>query len=85
MNIYYSDEEMRKQAASLLGKLVVTGQESAQGSRKGMREDVYKKHMSADKLPERMPYAIDTHYWWNSGVGSGSSSTRCQGRLSLSA
>ena len=61
MNIYYSDEEMRKQAASLLGKLVVTGQESAQGSRKGMREDVYKKHMSADKLPERMPYAIETH------------------------
>ncbi|CAE7905850.1 unnamed protein product, partial [Symbiodinium necroappetens] len=61
MNIYYSDEEMRKQAASLLGKLVVTGQESVQGSRKGMREDVYKQHMSADKLPERMPYAIDTH------------------------
>ena len=59
MNIYYSDEEMRKQAASLLGKLVVTGQESVQGSRKGMREDVYKKHMSADKLPERMP--IETH------------------------
>ncbi|CAE7208891.1 unnamed protein product, partial [Symbiodinium natans] len=60
MNIYYSDEEMRKQAASLLGKLVVTGQESVQGSRRGMREDVYKKHMSADKLPERLPYAIET-------------------------
>ena len=61
MNIYYSDEEMRKQAASLLGRLVVTGQESVQGSRRSMREDVYKKHMSADKLPERLPYAIDTH------------------------
>ncbi|CAE7715294.1 unnamed protein product [Symbiodinium sp. CCMP2592] len=48
-------------AASLLGKLVVTGQESVQGSRKGMREDVYKKHMSVDKLPEHMPYAIETH------------------------
>ena len=60
MNIYYSDEEMRKQAGNLVGKIVVTGQESAQGSSRGMREDVYKKHMSADKLPERLPYAIQT-------------------------
>ena len=25
-----------------------------------MREDIYKKHISADKVPERLPYAIDT-------------------------
>ncbi|CAE7525164.1 unnamed protein product [Symbiodinium natans] len=60
MNIYYVDEEMRKQAARLVGKIVVTGQETVQGSRKSMREDIYKKHISADKVPERLPYAIDT-------------------------
>ena len=55
-----SPEEMRKQAAHLVGKIVVTGQESVQGSRRPMREDIYKKHISADKVPERLPYAIDT-------------------------
>ena len=53
-------QEMRKQAASLVGKIVVTGQESVQGSRRPMREDIYKKHISADKVPERLPYAIQT-------------------------
>ena len=43
-----------------MGKIVVTGQESVQGSRKSMREDIYKKHISADKVPERLPYSIDT-------------------------
>ena len=51
---------MRKQAASLVGKIVVTGQESVQGSRRSMREDIYKKHISADEVPERLPYAIQT-------------------------
>jgi phage/plasmid-associated DNA primase len=60
MNIYFSDDEMRKQAANLVGKIVVTGQESVQGSSRSMREDVYKKHISADKVPERLPYAIQT-------------------------
>ncbi|CAE7651585.1 unnamed protein product, partial [Symbiodinium necroappetens] len=60
MNIYFIDEEMRKQAANLVGKIVVTGQESVQGSRRPMREDIYKKHISADKVPERLPYAIRT-------------------------
>ena len=60
MNIYYNDDEMRKQAASMVGKLVVTGQEGVQNARKGMREDIYKKHISADKVPERLPYAIQT-------------------------
>ena len=57
---------MRKQAANLVGKIVVTGQESVQGSRRPMREDIYIyiyiyiKHISADKVPERLPYAIHT-------------------------
>ena len=25
-----------------------------------MREDIYKNNISADKVPERLPYAIDT-------------------------
>ena len=49
-------QEMRKQAANLVGKIVVTGQESVQGSRRPMRKDIYKKHISADKVPERLCY-----------------------------
>ena len=60
MNIYFSDDEMRKQAAYIVGKLVVTGQEAVQGSSRQLREDLYKKHISADKIPERLPYAIVT-------------------------
>ncbi|CAE7885112.1 unnamed protein product, partial [Symbiodinium necroappetens] len=52
--------EMRKQAANLVDKIVVTGQESVQGSRRPTREDIYKKHISADKVPERLPFAIHT-------------------------
>ena len=59
-NIYYSDEEMRKQVDSLIGCVVVTGQESVEGSSKRMREDLYKKHVSADPLAARLPYAIVT-------------------------
>ena len=51
---------MRKQAANLVGKIVVTGQESVQGSRRPTREDIYIKHISADKVPERLPLAIHT-------------------------
>ena len=51
---------MRKQASNLIGKLVVTGQEAVQGSSWQMREDIYKEHISADKVPERLPYAIQT-------------------------
>ena len=37
----------------------MTGQEAVETS-KGMREDLYKKHMSADPVACRMPYAIVT-------------------------
>ena len=61
---------MRKQAANIVGKIVVTGQESVQGSRRSMREDIYKKHISADKVPERLPYTAPKlldRYIWDTG------------------
>ncbi len=41
MNIYYSDDELRKQGEMLAGKLVTTGQEAVE-SRHGTREYLYK-------------------------------------------
>ncbi|CAE7249566.1 EMB2076, partial [Symbiodinium sp. CCMP2592] len=46
----------------MVGKLVVMGQEAVQNAKQGMREDIYKKHISADKVPERLPYAIQTTF-----------------------
>ena len=40
--------------------LVVTGHELVEGSSRLMREDVCKKHMSAEHLASRMPFAIMT-------------------------
>lgn len=59
-NIYYTEDEMRKQADQLVNCVVVTGQESVEGSSRRLREDLYKKHMSGDPVPARMPYAILT-------------------------
>ena len=41
MNCYYSDDELRKQAEGMVGKLVVTGQEVPE-TKRTMREDLYK-------------------------------------------
>ena len=49
MNIYYSDDELRKQCELLAGKCVVTGQENPDVSRE-MREDLYKKHITGDPV-----------------------------------
>ncbi len=43
MNIYFSDDELRKQAESMVSKMVVTGQEAVEGNTQGMRQDLYKK------------------------------------------
>ena len=43
--VHYNDDEMTKQGASMVGKLVVTGQEAVQNAKQGMREDIYKKHI----------------------------------------
>ena len=59
-NIYYSDDELRKQGELLVGKLVVTGQEAVGGSKQGMREDLEKKHISADPIKARLPCSILT-------------------------
>ena len=65
-------QEMRKQAANLVGKIVVTGQESVQGSRRPMREDIYKKHISADKGPPSASRLLYTLRLWSSAAGRGS-------------
>ena len=48
------------QAEQLVNCIVVTGQESVEGSSRRMREDLYKKHMSGDPVAARLPYAIIT-------------------------
>ena len=67
MNIYFSDDEMRKQSELLLHALVTTGQE-APDTDKRMREDVYKRHISGDPVPCRLPYAILTRMVTLGGV-----------------
>ena len=59
-NVYYSDDELRKRAEGLVGKLITTGQEAVEGSARAMREDVHKKHASADPVAARLPYGIVT-------------------------
>ena len=59
MNIYFTDDEMRKQGDLLAGRAVVTGQEMPNET-KEMREDIYKKHISADAVSCRLPYAVLT-------------------------
>lgn len=50
MNVYYRDDELRKQCETLANACVHIGQEAAQTVRH-MREDLYKKHQSADPVP----------------------------------
>ena len=59
-NVYYSDDELRKQAQTLVSKIVVTAQEAVQGASHHMREDLYKKHVTGDAIASRLPYAILT-------------------------
>ena len=54
-NVYYSDEVLREQAQTLVSKIVVTAQEAVQGSTHHTREDLYKKHMTADAIASRFP------------------------------
>ncbi|CAK0849775.1 unnamed protein product, partial [Prorocentrum cordatum] len=56
------------QAETLAHKLITTGQEAVENSKHGFREDLYKKHISADPIAARLPYGIVTHlvslYGW---------------------
>ena len=60
MNIYYTDDELRKQGDLLEGKIVCTGQETVQGAARPMRLDLFKKHISADPIALRLLYSIVT-------------------------
>ena len=60
MNIYFSDDEMRKQGELLIDMLVGTGQESVQGSASSLRFDLFKKHLSGDPVAMRLLYSIIT-------------------------
>jgi len=58
-NIWYDDNELRKQIEQWEGCIVLTGQEAPETNKK-MREDLFKKTMSGDSLAGRKPYGIVT-------------------------
>ena len=51
---------MRKVLELLVGGIIFTGQERPVGTRQDIREDLWKKFTSGDKLSGRMPYGILT-------------------------
>jgi hypothetical protein len=59
-NVFYTDEELRKQIEMLAGGILFTGQERPVGNRQDIREDLWKKFASADGIAGRMPYGIVT-------------------------
>ena len=58
-NIWYLDEELRKQVEQFVGCMVLTGQECPE-TNKRLREDLYKKTMSGDGISGRKPYGMTT-------------------------
>ncbi|CAJ1439678.1 unnamed protein product, partial [Effrenium voratum] len=58
-NIWFHDEEMRKQVEQLNGCCILTGQETPATGRK-LREDLYKKFVSGDGIAGRKPYGFKT-------------------------
>ena len=58
-NIWFDDHELRKQVEQFAGCLILTAQEAPETSKK-MREDLYKKTMSADGIAGRKPYGYVT-------------------------
>ena len=58
--VFYLEEEMRKQVELLNGALVMTAQEKPEGLRKGFREDLFKKMATADGIFGRLPYQVLT-------------------------
>ena len=59
-NVWYMDDELRKQIEDFADSFILTGQEAPDGTRK-LREDLFKKTMSADGIPGRKPYGLSTH------------------------
>ena len=58
-NVWYADDELRKQVEQFAGCIILTGQEAPETSRR-MREDLFKKTMSADGIAGRKPYGTTT-------------------------
>jgi len=58
-NVWYAEDELRKQVELFAGCIILTGQEAPETHKK-MREDLFKKTMSADGIAGRKPYGITT-------------------------
>ena len=59
-NIFYSDDELRKQVPRMTGHFVFTGQERPTGSKQHIREDLLKKFCTGEGVACRLPYGILT-------------------------
>lgn len=58
-SIWYDDQELRKQIEQFAGCFILTAQEAPETTKR-MREDLYKKTMSADGMAGRRPYGYVT-------------------------
>ena len=58
-NIWYLDEELRKQVETFARAFIMTGQEAPESSKK-LHIDLYKKTISADGIMGRKPYGYST-------------------------
>ncbi|CAL1154379.1 unnamed protein product, partial [Cladocopium goreaui] len=58
-NIWYDEQELLRQIEQFAGWFILTAQEARETSRR-MREDHYKKTMSADGMAGRRPYGYVT-------------------------
>ena len=59
-NIFYSDDELRKQVPRMAGHFVFTGQERPTGAKQTIREDLLKKFCTGEGVAGRLPYGILT-------------------------
>ena len=57
--MWHQDDELRKQIEQCADCMIITGQEAPPGGRK-LREDLFKKTMSADGIAGRKPYGFTT-------------------------
>lgn len=58
-NVWYHDDELRKQVEQWAGCFLLTGQESPDPGRR-LREDLFKKTLSGDAIAGRKPYGYST-------------------------
>ena len=58
-NLWYMEEEIRKQVETLARCFIITGQEAPESSKK-LHTDLYKKTMSGDGIMGRKPYGYTT-------------------------